>query len=140
MLPLITPKLPHLPDRRGQSDDSLKKLLDRIQKGEEERRSFRERRATPRVAVALDVETREGEEKVTQRTHDLSTFGVSVRGGATPPAGTRLRIKIFLPDDPVTPLDLEAEVLGSFDATGGTRMRFVNPDLHAVRRIHRFLK
>lgn len=140
MLPLLTPKLPQIPDRRGGQDDSLVRLFERIQKGEKERRSFRERRATPRVAVALDVETDEAGTRVMQTTHDLSTFGVAVHGGTTPTVGTRIRVKIFLPDDPKKPLDLEAEVLGSFDEQGGTRMRFVKPPVEDVRRIHRFLK
>lgn len=140
MLPLLTPKLPQVPDRRGARDDSLVRLFERIQKGEKERRSFRERRASPRVAVALEVETDTGEAKVMQTTHDLSTFGIAVHGGHTPPLGARLRVKIFLPDDPTAPLDLEAEVLGAFDEHGGARMRFLQPAVEDVRRIHRFLK
>lgn len=140
MLPLLTPKLPQVPDCRGARDDSLVRLFERIQQGEKERRSFRERRATPRVAVALDVETESGEVKVMQTTHDLSTFGLAVRGGHTPPAGARLRVKVFLPDEPQAPLDLEAEVLGAFDEHGGARMRFLKPAVEDVRRIHRFLK
>ncbi|MBL8933221.1 MAG: hypothetical protein JNM69_01630, partial [Archangium sp.] len=60
-LPLLTPKLPRMKDRRGGSD-SLVKLMQRIQTGQPERRAFRDRRATPRVAVQLDIEAEEGGE------------------------------------------------------------------------------
>lgn len=42
-LPLLTPKLPRIKDRRG-SSDSLVKLMQRIRAGQPERRGFRERR------------------------------------------------------------------------------------------------
>jgi hypothetical protein len=50
-----------------------------------------------------------------------------------------LFLKLFLPDEPMAPLKLEAEVLGSYDTRGGMRLRFHRPSLDAVRRIHRFL-
>ena len=139
VLPLITPKLPQVPDRRGQGEDSLVKLFERIQKGEKERRSFRERRATPRVSVEFAVKTNDGGEQLVRTTHDLSTFGMALKGGTTPAAGTRLDIQLFLPDDPA-PLELKAEVLGAFGPDGGARLKFISPPIEAVRRIHRFLK
>lgn len=140
MLPLLTPKLPQLQDRRGAADDSVVKLFQRIQKGEKERRNFRDRRATPRVAVGLDIEARAGDETMMLQTHDLSTFGLSIAGGATPKTGTMLALRLFLPDDPANPLELKAEVVGSFDASGGVRVKFIKPDIDAVRRIHRLVK
>jgi len=118
----------------------MQKLLERVTSGERERRSFRERRATPRLAVALAIQLDDGETEVMQTTHDLSTFGVSVRTGSTPPLGTRVNLKVFLPESPTEPMELEAVVLGSFDDHGGARLRFVNPSLEAVRRIHQLLK
>ncbi|MCA2978912.1 MAG: PilZ domain-containing protein [Myxococcaceae bacterium] len=137
-LPLLTPKLPHLKDRRGGAA-SLVKLMERIQKGAPERRGFRERRASPRIAVALDVEARGGGETMVMRTHDLSTFGVGVAAGPTPRRGSRLVIRLILPDDP-QPLELKAEVLGPFGPQGGARMKFVAPPVDAIRRIHRLLR
>ncbi|MBL8922725.1 MAG: PilZ domain-containing protein [Myxococcaceae bacterium] len=137
-LPLLTPKLPRMKDRRGGSD-SLSKLVQRIQTGAPERRAFRDRRATPRVAVALDLEAGDGGQAVMMRTHDLSTFGVGVASGPTPKKGSRITIRLFLPDDPTTPLELKVVVIGAFGEHGGARMKFLNPPVEAVRRIHRLL-
>lgn len=136
-MPLLTPKLPRVKDRRGGAE-SLAKLMKRIQTGEPERRQFRERRATPRVTVALDLEASGDGETVTMRSHDLSTFGVGIASGPTPKKGRRVKLKLFLPDDP-TPLELDAEVLGPFGDEGGARMKFLNPPVGAVRRIHKLL-
>jgi hypothetical protein len=86
MLPLLTPKLPEVPDRRGL--DSVREMVDAL----DERRSFRERRATPRVVLMLNLEL-EGADTASlrsvHRTHDLSTFGLAIRTGATPAAGAK---------------------------------------------------
>jgi hypothetical protein len=140
VLPLIPPRLPRVTDRRGSRDDSLGKLLERIQKGEKERRTFRDRRGTPRVAIAIDVRAGAGENRVALTTHDLSTFGLSLKGGVTPPKGTRLVLELLLPDEPAQPLTLKGVVLGALDEKGGARVKFVNPPIEALRRIHRFLK
>lgn len=140
MLPLLTPRLPQKTDRRAQTGESMVKLFDRIKHGESERRSFRDRRATPRVNVGLNLEASEGDETMRLVTHDLSTFGLSISGGATPKKGTRLTLKLFLPDEPTNPLVLDAEVLGPLGSEGGVRVRFIKPDLEAVRRIHRLVK
>ncbi|MBE2253485.1 MAG: PilZ domain-containing protein [Myxococcus sp.] len=138
-LPLLTPKLPRIKDRRGGSD-SLSKLMQRIQNGAPERRAFRDRRATPRVAVAIDLEADDSQgERVMMRTHDLSTFGVGVAAGPTPKKGSKIVVRLFLPDDPTTPLELKVLVLGPFGEHGGARMKFINPPVEAVRRIHRLL-
>ena len=107
----------------------MEKLFERIKHGDGERRSFRERRATPRLNVGLALETRDGDETMRLVTNDLSTFGLSIAGGKTPKKGTKLQLRLFLPDAPTEPLELEAEVLGALDAEGGTRMRFIDPDL-----------
>lgn len=107
--------------------------------GDPERRSFRERRATPRVPVELECEEKHGDTRYVRLTTDLSTFGMSTRHGPTPVHGSRLQLKLFLPDEPMAPLKLEAEVLGCYDDRGGMRLKFVRPSLEAVRRIHRYL-
>lgn len=140
LLPLLTPKLPQTVDRRSQTGESMVKLFDRIKQGESERRSFRDRRATPRVNVGLTLEAGEGDEAMRLVTHDLSTFGLSISGGATPKKGTKLSLRLFLPDEPTNPLVLEAEVLGPLGSDGGVRVKFIKPDLDAVRRIHRLVK
>ncbi|MBL8910409.1 MAG: PilZ domain-containing protein [Archangium sp.] len=140
LLPLLTPKLPQTVDRRRQTGESMVKLFDRIKQGESERRSFRDRRATPRVNVGLTLETGEGDEAMRLVTHDLSTFGLSISGGATPKKGTKLELRLFLPDEPTNPLVLQAEVLGPLGKDGGVRVKFIKPDLDAVRRIHRLVK
>lgn len=139
LLPLLTPRLPQVADRRGSSGESTSQLFERIQKGEKERRSFRERRATPRVAVGVTIETEDQGTRVMAQTYDLSTFGLSVRGGQTPAKGRVVALRLFLPDDPKAPLELRAEVLGPFDDEGGVRMKFVRPPIDAVKRIHRLV-
>jgi hypothetical protein len=140
LLPLLTPKLPQTIDRRSTSGESMVKFFDRIKEGADERRSFRDRRATPRVAVGLALEAEAGEETMRLVTNDLSTFGLSIRGGPTPKKGTRLTLKLFLPDEPTAPLLLDGEVLGPLDDEGGVRVRFIKPDLEAMRRIHKLVK
>jgi len=140
LMPLITPPKPRERDRRGQGERSMQGLMERLSAGESERRKFRERRATPRMAVELEVEEKQGDSAYVRVTHDLSTFGMSTRQGHTPPNGARLSLSLFLPDEPLAPLKLEAEVLGPYDAHGGMRLRFRQPSLQAVRRIHKYLK
>jgi hypothetical protein len=139
-LPIITPPRPRPRDRRGSGENSMVGLMERLARGESERRRFRERRATPRVAVELEVEEQQGDSRYVRMTHDLSTFGMSTRVGHTPPAGARLALSLFLPDEPLAPLKLDAEVLGPYDEKGGMRLRFRQPSLEAVRRIHKYLK
>jgi hypothetical protein len=132
--------LPPTRDRRGGADGGgLLKLLERLQRGEGERRSFRERRASHRAPVTLPVEARSDGETTLRQTHDLSTFGLAVRSGATLRPGSTIALRLFLPDEPSTPLKLRATVLGSFDARGGLRLKFLAPPLEAVRRIHRLV-
>jgi hypothetical protein len=141
LLPLLTPKLPQTLDRRTNTGEAMVKLFDRIKQGESERRNFRDRRATPRVNVGLALEADSGgDETMRLVTNDLSTFGLSISGGPTPKKGTRLTLKLFLPDEPTTPLELEAEVLGPLGRDGGVRMKFIKPDIDAVRRIHKLVK
>lgn len=140
LLPLLTPKLPQTLDRRTSTGEAMVKLFERIKQGEGERRSFRERRATPRVNVGLALEAADGAETMRLITNDLSTFGLSISGGPTPKKGTRLTLKLFLPDEPKSPLLLDAEVLGALSKDGGVRVRFIKPDLEAVRRIHKLVK
>jgi hypothetical protein len=90
--------------------------------------------------VGLALEAGAGEETMRLITNDLSTFGLSISGGSTPKTGTRLTLKLFLPDEPTTPLVLDAEVLGPLGREGGVRMKFLKPDLEAVRRIHKLVK
>lgn len=137
-LPPGEPKLPRTKDRRD--SESLQGLIDRIRHGAKERRSFRDRRATPRVAVGLPMELRvAGEKQPHVRTHDLSTFGLSVRTGPSLPRGTVLSLTLFLPDRPEAPVQLDGVVVAAFQASVGVRVKFVDPPLDAVRRIHRLL-
>jgi hypothetical protein len=115
-------------------------LVERIRRGERERRSFRDRRATPRVVVSLSVEVRaEGVKAPLRTTHDLSTFGLSIRSGPTLKPGTPLVLTLFLPDDTATPLELHALVVAPFQGTQGLRVKFVDPPLETARRIHRLI-
>ncbi len=140
LLPLLTPKLPQTIDRRTNTGEAMVKLFDRIKQGESERRNFRDRRATPRVNVGLALEAGAGQDTMRLVTNDLSTFGLSISGGPTPKTGTKLTLKLFLPDEPTTPLLLDAEVLGPLGRDGGVRIKFLKPDLEAVRRIHKLVK
>jgi len=141
LLPLITPPKPksRSKDRRGGNETSLLGMYARLSAGQPERRSFRERRATPRMPVELECEENHGGSRFVRLTTDLSTFGLSTRHGPTPPRGTKLTIRLFLPDEPKTPLTLDAHVLGAYDLRGGMRLKFRKPSIEAVRRIHRFL-
>ncbi len=146
IFPIITPQLPQplsddengkvLEDRRAHTGEAQDKQFARIRNGENERRSFRERRASRRVSVGLPLEANH----IRLLTNDLSTFGLSIRGGKTPRRGTRLELKLFLPDLPEEPLQLDAEVLGPLGDEDGVRVKFIKPPLDAVRRIHKLVK
>lgn len=71
-------------------------------------------------------------------THDLSTFGMALRG-ATLPKGTLLSLTLALPDDPSTPVSLRGVVLGTLDEQAGARVKFLHPPVEALRRIHLFV-
>lgn len=141
IVPLLTPSLQpeKQADRRGSRSDSMLGLFERLSKGATERRAFRERRASPRVSVELECEERTEQSRYVRLTSDLSTFGMSTRQGHTPARGTRLTLSLFLPDEPLAPLKLDAEVLGPYDGSGGMRLKFKNPTVEAIKRIHRYL-
>ena len=115
-------------------------LMERLSKGGSERRQFRERRATRRLPVELEVEERLGKTRYVRITHDLSTFGMSTRQGHTPVVGARLTLRLSLPGEAGKVLKIEAEVLGPYDKKGGMRLKFRHPSLAAMKRIHRFLE
>lgn len=138
--PPLSP-IPKKADRRNRpAGEGLEKLVERVRKGQPERRSFRDRRATPRLKAAVALETRAGSTSRRYVTHDLSTFGLSIASGPTPRKGARLTLKLFLPDKPDEPVELDAQVLGAFNDAGGLRLKFVEPPLPAVRRIHKLVK
>ncbi|MFZ5471627.1 MAG: PilZ domain-containing protein [Myxococcota bacterium] len=110
-------------------EDLKKRTLDRQ----------RERRATPRVAVELEWEERVGTSRYFRITTDLSTFGLSARQGYAHELGTKVKLVLQLPDEVGTPIEVDAEVVGTYDARGGMRLAFRNPSVEAVRRIHKFL-
>lgn len=99
----------------------------------------RDRRATPRVPVELCCEDRTQRPTYFRTTYDLSTFGLSTQGGDRYRKGTRVSLRLHLPDDLRRPLDLRAEVVGTHAVTGGMRLAFKSPSPQAVRRIHRYL-
>ncbi len=138
--PPLSP-IPKKIDRRERpSGQGLAKVVERVRKGQPERRSFRDRRATPRLKAAVALETRAGSTSRRFVTHDLSTFGLSIAAGPTPKKGAKLSLKLYLPDKPDEPVELEAQVLGAFNDQGGLRLKFLTPPLPAVRRIHRLVK
>lgn len=100
----------------------------------------RDRRATPRLAVELEVEEHVGPSKYIRITQDLSTFGLSTRQGHSHPLGTRLKLVLHLPDDRSRPLSVEAQVVGHYARQWGMRLAFKNLSAEAVQRIHRYLR
>jgi hypothetical protein len=142
-LPLIAPRPPERVDRRKdrRSGDtaSMVALFERIRTKSPERRSFRDRRATPRKAVALEWEEQVGDARLVRLTSDLSTFGLSTKDGPAHPKGTKMRVRLFLPDDPMTALVLTATVVGDWEKGRGVRLKFEKPPVEAARRIHKYL-
>ena len=70
----------------------------------------------------------------------LSPFGLSTRYGHPHPVGTRMQIGLYLPDEPKTPVRMEAEVVGLLTESAGMRLAFRHPSRDAVRRINHYLK
>lgn len=101
----------------------------------------KDRRAGPRVPVELDFEEHEPGARYFRLTWDLSVFGLSTRGsGATHPVGSRLDLRLHLPDRRRTePVQLEAEVVGYHADSDGLRLAFRNAPVDAIRRISRYL-
>lgn len=116
------------------------KFLERIAHGEKERRSFRERRASARLSIALPLEVTVGESSLRLVTNDVSLFGLSLLSGTSPRKGTQLMLKLYLPDNHEAPLRLRAQVLGPLGTSGGVRLKFLEPAVDAIRRIHHLLK
>lgn len=139
-LPVIAPQPRRLTDRR--THDRRRRTREPIRAAGErdtDRRSGRERRATARVEVELDFEELIGDTRYFRLTRDLSVFGLSTRCGYPHPIGTRLDLRLYLPDAPSTPVALAAEVVGYDTFDGGMRLAFRSPPKEAIRRIHRFL-
>lgn len=138
-LPVIAPSPKVLPDRR-RFERRGPWRAEVPGAGERDRRSERERRATPRLEVELDCEERHQGTRFFRITRDLSTFGVSTRSGFPHPMGTRLDLRLYLSDDTQNPICVQAEVVGWHNEDGGMRLAFRNPSAEAVRRIHRYLQ
>jgi hypothetical protein len=100
----------------------------------------RDRRVAQRMAVAVECEERLGPTRYVRLTSDLSPFGLSTRQGYAHPVGTRLRLALYLPDQPRQPIHLKGEVVGVLGQSAGVRIAFRNPSGDAVRRIHHYLK
>lgn len=141
MSPLITPKLPEVLDRRDGESGPTRAVAEQ-RSGE--RRSLKERRGTPRLVVMLTLELEHDdlgrEVRVVCHTRDLSTSGVAIRGGAAPMPGARVRLRLFLADGSPDPLMLTGEVVGSFDAHGGARVKLDNVLGADRERLERFLR
>jgi hypothetical protein len=106
----------------------------------DDRRAERERRATPRMEVELDCEEHFEGARYFRLTHDLSTFGLSTRHGIPHPPGTRLKVALYLPDEPQRPLVVGCEVVGRNSHSGGLRLAFRRPSREVVRRVHSYLQ
>lgn len=137
-LPLISPRPKLIADRRQTERRGPTRPPIRGE-GDEDRREGRERRATARVRCELDCEERIDGSRYFRVTRDLSTFGVSTLAGFAHPLGTRYELLLYLPDEPRSPVRVQAEVVGYERGGGGTRLAFRNPPAEAVRRIHRYL-
>jgi len=99
----------------------------------------RERRATARVKAQVMCEVKGQGRRRFLVTEDVSTFGLSTRGGAKRvPVGTWMEVVLHLPDA-TWPLAFRGEVVGTNDAVEGLRVAFRNPSRLAARRLHRFL-
>src|SRR5690349_17756129 len=107
-MPLITPSPRPRRDRKSKS--GLLDLLTLSGLRRNERRYGRERRATPRVKVEVEVEECEGDSRYFGITEDLSTFGLSTRQGLRA-VGSPLSLALYLPDGEPTPVFVEARVV-----------------------------
>jgi hypothetical protein len=136
-LPLLAPFPRVAPDRRTVSTGGRVFSDHRPRAGN--RRDVRERRATPRVELELECEEQLGSSRYFRITNDLSTFGLSARHGQPHQIGTRLRLLLYVPDGEREALELEGEVVGTFDSQGGIRLAFRNAPVRILRRIHRYL-
>lgn len=138
-LPVIAPK-PRASDRRvaeRRFQRSLLKTLTGTRKGSERRKTPKDRRATPRVPLAIRCEEWVGTSRCESTSTDLSTFGVSTKGGALHPVGLKVDLVIYLEDGVENPVEVRAQVVGRDE--GHTRFAFRRPRVEAIRRIHKYL-
>jgi hypothetical protein len=91
------------------------------------------------LAVELECEEQIGHSRYFRITWDLSAFGLSTRYGYPHPVGTKLKLALYLPDDP-EPVRLRAQVVGLWPENSGVRLAFRSPPADAVRRINRYLR
>ncbi len=136
------PRPAHEPktDRRSGSYEAQKAFFHRVSKGEPERRKFRDRRATSRVRINLPLEIVDGPTILHLETTDLSTFGLSIQTGCSFVRGTRLQLRMALPDRPGEPFKIVGEVVAPYGINGGIRLKFVSPEIDVTKRIHRLLR
>lgn len=140
-LSLIAPR-PSFPpemlvDERRSLSRSLRTLL--YSQSMLNRRTGRDRRATGRFQAEIVCEERRGNGKHYRLTYDLSTFGLSTQYGPQYRIGTRVHLALHLPDDTTGPVEVDAEVVGLNEQSGGMRLAFRDPPAEVVRRVHRYL-
>ena len=96
-----------------------------------------DRRAAPRRAVWLEYEEHDSEGAICARVAtDVSVMGLAAPEGFPRDPGTRLGLRLFLPEGPVEVL---AEVVASYSEAGGLRLRYVQPSPQVVARLEAFL-
>jgi hypothetical protein len=133
--PSFPPEL--LVDERRSLSRSLRTLL--YSQSRLNRRTGRDRRATGRFQAEIVCEERKGPSKHYRLTYDLSTFGLSTQYGPQYRIGTKVRLSLHLPDDITGPVEVDAEVVGLHEQSGGMRLAFRAPPAEGVRRVHRYL-
>ena len=99
----------------------------------------RERRASPRVDVRLEVVETHEDSTYFQRTGNLSAGGLFLEGTMPHPPGTKVRLRFSLPND-----ERAVEVTGEITAPGGDEglgmgVRFLDLSTEDRRRVERFL-
>lgn len=99
-----------------------------------------ERRQSPRLVLSLWVEELYGRDIYFRRTHDISSGGAYFDRATGHPVGTRITLRIGLPNNSA-PITSEAVVVGAHDNPQGLGMRvkFVNMDAASAARLQDFL-
>jgi hypothetical protein len=98
-----------------------------------------DRRAAPRVSVALGVEEKVPGMQLLWTSTDLSSTGMSIRDSFSRPVGTRLTLQLDLMDGQ-RPLPVKCEVVDTYGEEGGVRVRFLELSEQDTQRIERALQ
>ena len=104
-----------------------------------ERHIGEERRKSVRASTSLWVEGKKDDAVYFERLSNLSTGGVFIEQQIPHPIGSRLKLKIELPENIGGPVILSAKVISHEGDPSGMHIKFLDCDEETITKIDSFL-